>query len=538
MDRESLPLLSGSLIQLVSDEHHAVTNVTLAHLIKIVQLYKPPKYTKTTYHISVKEMLLSTLAAVQRIFDDENDGMRTQAVRTVEAFVGMNAPDLKVIANSAFESLNEFLKKATISNGNMVAGLVSLSRLAKSNAKLMMPVITQYEFIHANLPPTLSVTQVQNVRKIMRIQLMDIVRTSSNASSCLTNISQLLFDLGVSKSEFEKALSQLGSGSAGSVKADKRKRKEDAKAGKATDDQNPSKKPRNDVEKEKDKIEELAEQILPQLTVENVTTLVINSMKMLPDTIPASFSATYTPIDSAGTDPQKKHLARLLANQMVLAGLGQKSDDFAAKKVEKRPRSSSRNPDSSANRRVAKSIPSIKADPDGLDRSQQSAKLAEKRKRQRQEFNLESVTQELSRDGKFEMVKMAAKHILTASNKHSQNQTRHLMLTKIVAQFGGSLPYIIADLIEQQPKSRLDLALSWLYAEYSQYIDIRMGPDDIHALENYNTCITILLTLLKEKRADSLFNQLLLQAPVLTEETFRMITNFCIDGDEEHAQRY
>lgn len=81
------------------------------------------------------------------------------------------------------------------------------------------------------------------------------------------------------------------------------------------------------------------------------------------------------------------------------------------------------------------------------------------------------------------------------------------------------------------------MALSWLYAEYSQYIDIRMGPDDIHALENYNTCITILLTLLKEKRADSLFNKLLLQAPVLTEETFRMITNFCMDGDEDHAQR-
>ena len=62
-------------------------------------------------------------------------------------------------------------------------------------------------------------------------------------------------------------------------------------------------------------------------------------MRMLPETIPASFAATYTPIDSAGTEPQKKHLARLLANQMVQAGHGQAlTDDFVTKKPEKRQR--------------------------------------------------------------------------------------------------------------------------------------------------------------------------------------------------------
>ena len=279
----------------------------------------------------------------------------------------------------------------------------------------------------------------------MRIQLMDIVRTSHNASSCLTNISQLLFDLGVSKSEFEKALSQLGGSS--SSKADKRKRKEESKS-KSGDDQNPSKKPRNDVDREKDKIEELAERILPQLTIENVSSLVISSMQMLPETIPASFSATYTPIDSAGTEPQKKHLARLLANQMVQAGLGQKADDFGSKKPRSsRPRTASWETAPSKPKPIQKSDPQFF--PAGGEKPAEKA-----RKRQRQEFNLDSVTQELSRDDKFEMVKMAAKHILDGSNKHTQNQTRHLMLTKIVAQFGGSLPYIIADLIEQQPKSR------------------------------------------------------------------------------------
>jgi len=43
---------------------------------------------------------------------------------------------------------------------------------------------------------------------------------------------------------------------------------------------------------------------------------------MLPDTMPAQFQATYTPIAAAGTQLQIKHMARLLATQLVAAGLG------------------------------------------------------------------------------------------------------------------------------------------------------------------------------------------------------------------------
>jgi len=43
---------------------------------------------------------------------------------------------------------------------------------------------------------------------------------------------------------------------------------------------------------------------------------------MLPDTLPAQFQAIYTPIAAAGTQLQIKHMARLLATQLVAAGLG------------------------------------------------------------------------------------------------------------------------------------------------------------------------------------------------------------------------
>lgn len=49
---------------------------------------------------------------------------------------------------------------------------------------------------------------------------------------------------------------------------------------------------------------------------------VLISMVYLPEVMPASFQATYTPVESAGTDAQIKHLARLMATQMTGAGLG------------------------------------------------------------------------------------------------------------------------------------------------------------------------------------------------------------------------
>ena len=45
-------------------------------------------------------------------------------------------------------------------------------------------------------------------------------------------------------------------------------------------------------------------------------------MVYLPETMPASFQAIYTPVKSAGTEAQIKHLARLMATQMTAAGLG------------------------------------------------------------------------------------------------------------------------------------------------------------------------------------------------------------------------
>ena len=65
-----------------------------------------------------------------------------------------------------------------------------------------------------------------------------------------------------------------------------------------------------------------AADLIGKLSIGNVVDLVLVSMLQLPEKMPASFQATYTPIAAAGTPAQIEHLARLLGAQLTAAGYG------------------------------------------------------------------------------------------------------------------------------------------------------------------------------------------------------------------------
>jgi hypothetical protein len=65
-----------------------------------------------------------------------------------------------------------------------------------------------------------------------------------------------------------------------------------------------------------------AADLIGKLSIGNVVDLVLVSMVALPEKMPASFQATYTPIAAAGTPAQIEHLARLLGAQLTAAGHG------------------------------------------------------------------------------------------------------------------------------------------------------------------------------------------------------------------------
>ena len=63
-------------------------------------------------------------------------------------------------------------------------------------------------------------------------------------------------------------------------------------------------------------------ELIPLLSKDVVTDLVLVSMLFLPKTMPSHFQETFTPIAAAGGKAQVAHLARLMATQMTNAGIG------------------------------------------------------------------------------------------------------------------------------------------------------------------------------------------------------------------------
>lgn len=71
---------------------------------------------------------------------------------------------------------------------------------------LSFKVITAFEMLHANLPPTLAKSQVSSVRKHMKNQLLALLKNNFAAENYFTNITTLLTDLGASKEEVMRAI--------------------------------------------------------------------------------------------------------------------------------------------------------------------------------------------------------------------------------------------------------------------------------------------------------------------------------------------
>lgn len=79
-----------------------------------------------------------------------------------------------------------------------------------------------------------------------------------------------------------------------------------------------------------------AADLIGKLSIGNVVDLVLVSMLQLPEKMPASFQATYTPIAAAGTPAQIEHLARLLGAQLTAAGYGKGYELMRSQQVEKK----------------------------------------------------------------------------------------------------------------------------------------------------------------------------------------------------------
>ena len=106
-------------------------------------------------------------------------------------------------AQLMLEDLLKFHGSAHISSANLMACMGSLTHIAKSRPQLLEKIVSAMENLHANLPPTLSKSQVNSVRKHLKLQLLVILKHPASHERSDT-IKTLLTDLGASPQEINK----------------------------------------------------------------------------------------------------------------------------------------------------------------------------------------------------------------------------------------------------------------------------------------------------------------------------------------------
>ncbi len=355
-DPEYFPKVIVNLNMMLMDDS---ANVVKKAIQTANQLYKA--FIKWICKVKVNDVVESTWDVwhqiKQHIFSlldsADNDGIRTQCVKFMEMVVICQTPkdqfstgdefnidymnnnkliDLEALeeeGKQAFEQLIIFHGTPHISSVNLMATMQTLTLIARQRSQLFFSkVIQALEALHANLPPTLAKSQVNSVRKQLKLQLLILLKHPIALASpqYQSQITQLLTDLGASQSEINKCLQEVRKRTIKTepntteVKRIKLEPDEDDEPETEPPIIAPSKITRTEANTA---IDITAEDIIPRLNViSNVCDLVLVSMLSLPDSMPDHFQASYTPVAAAGTASQIKHLARLLASQLTASGLG------------------------------------------------------------------------------------------------------------------------------------------------------------------------------------------------------------------------
>ncbi|XP_051538345.1 symplekin-like isoform X1 [Myxocyprinus asiaticus] len=588
-DNELLLRLIANLNMLMRDES---VNVVKKAILTLTQLYKVALQwlVRTKIVSDMQEacwdMVTQMKEDVLALLDSENDGVRTHAIKFIESLIitlSPRAPDsdtpkkqegdisldkipkdhtyirydtLCEEGKSALEQLLKFMVHPAISSINLTAALGSLATLARQRPMFMSDVVQAYETLHANLPPTLAKSQVSSVRKNLKLHLVSVLKHPSSVDF-QGQISTLLLDLGMSQSEITRC-------TPATAPPRKRLHNEPYVEGKrikieaavAEDDEDKDEpapvitpKPSSSVGTQS-AIDLTAEFLLPLLSPENVANLVLISMVYLPEAMPASFQATYTPVESAGTDAQIKHLARLMATQMTAAGLGPGLELFKAREEVKEEEggvgeSSSKDPliirklsavslgqaisvVGAYKIPVTEEIPQIKKLPEPiLPTTQLKAPGASGRKKV---FKLADVVQPFSDAHIEKLTNMAIKRILQSEKIIAQSGMSHVrvkLLARLVTQFDRGKKNDLLQFVLEDMRSRCELAFSLLYHEYNEFL----SQEPSGSLDSYEHCLFTLLSGLQEKpeQRDGLFTKLVLEAPVITDSALEVIRRYCED---------
>lgn len=246
-----------------------------------------------------------------------------------------------------FDLLLKFHGASHISSVNLIACTGTLCNIAKVRPALFPAVVEALKTLHANLPPTLTNSQVSTVRKHLKMQFLNLVKQPMDQSRTYysfmitkhTNIhfiyifidtqAEIIFilkDLGCNEAELKRNI------------PNRNKRPlvvEDLPSKR----QRTSKHPLTAVEPTEEAITKsnVANEafVSGKLDdVEKVIELVVSGMDSLPQEMPSNFLVDYTPIGDLSVPDQVKRISKLLAKQMTMAKVGPGTTYLTAPPVE------------------------------------------------------------------------------------------------------------------------------------------------------------------------------------------------------------
>ncbi|OWF40642.1 symplekin-like [Mizuhopecten yessoensis] len=584
-DMELLPKILPCLQLLLEDENVNIQKkviLIMSQVYKCVLQWMCSAKGVNDEKMYVWEMVKSMKIKLLEMADSENDGVRTHVVKFLEGMVMILSHstsesefpknfkpesdiNLSIVPEDSdnkylklkrledegkniFETMLHFQASPHISSINLMTVMGSITAIAKQRPAFFGKVVQAFESLQVNLPPTLAKSQVSSVRKNLKMHMLSLLRHRCSADY-MTQITTLLTDLGATNSEVMKAMPKID-------ESKKRKAEESTQVAKKAkieevelDDDDAGMTPFVDrtttksaptVKQQSTAVDITSEDLESRLNAQNVADLVLISMVMLPDTMPAHFQSTYTPIAAAGTEGQIKHIARLLSTQLTTAGMGKGVAETQAQSEENEGaggESPAYQP-SSPKQLIQTVVGGLTDDLPALPSSSkaQSMQPPAPVRRGIKQFKLSSVTQELNRDDLDQMTISAVGRILNAEKSATQGNVlpaRTKLLAGLTSQFGGELRDLLEEYIFEDLRSRFDLAFAWLYQEYANCMGFCAPLMKLEkpSLASYDECLTRLLAGLlgRVDLKEGFFQRVLIEAPAVTDNAILILKKYCLD---------
>lgn len=466
-------------------------------------------------------------AQILDLIDNDNDGIRTNAIKFLEGVVVLqsypdedsqkkendfsleNIPEnLKILkrqkleeeALNIFDILLKFHAATHISSVNLIACTGSLCTIAKLRPSLMGPVIEAFKSLNSNLPPTLTDSQVSSVRKSLKMQLIALLK-NKGSYEYQSVIKHLLLDLGASQGEIQRAIPKMDKQE--QMRRQKRilenatsNLQKKMRLGKARDIHEQSEEAEEEekvvdeeeLEKQRQKSTKVNEKFLAEhlRSTQTVVSLVVEYLPKLPETAPESFLKEYTPIKDLSIPQQVTKIANLLGQQMTEQKIGPGSAAFTKEvpmKVlrKEKPSVSAKAPEepmevedndtpsSPLDEEQQRKEEATKKLRENMERLKGEQELIERMKQKAKALKLQEITKPFTRPQKEKFLMDAVKRILQAERQcivGGVSAKRRKILTVMAATFPDNVRYFIFDFIMMDIKQRIDLAFSWLFEEY------------------------------------------------------------------------